>query len=123
MESKLRVIPTRLHGAIDYLVSVLVLALPFMAGEQGGPRWVFAAVGGAGILYSLITDYEWGGVRLLPMPWHLALDVVFGVAMLALGIILWLSLLGVISAVIGIAALILAAITELRPRTARPIAS
>lgn len=123
MESDLRVIPTRLHGAIDYLVSVLVLALPFMAGEQGGLRWVFAAVGCAGIIYSLITDYEWGVVRLLPMPWHLALDGVFGVAMLALGILLWLSLLGVISAVIGIAALILAAITELRPRPARPIAS
>lgn len=123
MESDLRVIPTRFHGAIDYLVSVLVLALPFTAGEQGGLRWVFAAVGCAGIIYSLITDYEWGVVRLLPMPWHLALDVVFGAAMLALGIILWLSLLGVISAVIGIAALILAAITELRPRTAHPIAS
>lgn len=123
MESDLRVIPTRLHGAIDYLVSVLVLALPFMAGEQGGLRWVFVTLGCAGIIYSLVTDYEWGVVRLLPMPWHLALDVVFGVAMLALGILLWLSRLGVISAVIGIAAQILAAITELRPRTARPIAS
>jgi hypothetical protein len=34
--------------------------------------------GGGATLYSLLTDYELGLVRLLPMPAHLALDAMSG---------------------------------------------
>lgn len=112
----MRVVPTRFHGVIDYLVSLLVLTLPFAAGEQGAIRWVFVALGCTGIVYSLITDYEWGALRLLPMPWHLALDVVFGVVMLVIGVALWSAALGKISVAIGVAAPVLSGITELQPR-------
>ncbi|QDL96340.1 hypothetical protein [Rhodopseudomonas palustris] len=118
----MRIVPTRIHGAIDYLVSLLVLVLPFAAGGQGAVRWLFVAIGCAGIGYSLITDYEWGALRLLPMPWHLALDVVFGVALLAVGALLGFSPLGVISLVVGAAALALAAITEPEPHRASRMA-
>jgi hypothetical protein len=41
------------------------------------------ALGFAAITYSLLTDYELGALRVLPMPVHLTLDVLFGVAILA----------------------------------------
>lgn len=114
----LRFVPTRLHGAIDYLVPAAMLALPFLAGWQGGVRWAYVALAGFGIGYSMITNYEWGIVRLLPMHWHLALDLVFGTAMLLIAAIVGLSAAGWISIVIGAAALTLAGVTEQSPRRA-----
>ncbi|MBB5046604.1 hypothetical protein HNR60_001352 [Rhodopseudomonas rhenobacensis] len=35
----MRIVPTSLHGAIDYLVSALVIALPFLVDWQGAARW------------------------------------------------------------------------------------
>ena len=55
---QLRIVPTWLHGIVDYLVSVVVIALPFGFGWQGGARGVYVALGCIGILYSLMTDYE-----------------------------------------------------------------
>ena len=45
---------------------------------MGGDRF-----GSAAILYSLLTDYEFGAVRLLPMSGHLVLDGVAGAALAA----------------------------------------
>jgi hypothetical protein len=48
-------------------------------------RWVMVVLGLGAIGYSLVTAYEWGlpGYRLLPMPWHLALDAASGVFLAA----------------------------------------
>ena len=76
-----RMIPTALHGAIDYLTGGALLAAPRLLGLKDEPRaaLVLRAAGGGAIAYSLITDYELGLLRLLPMPAHLALDAASGV--------------------------------------------
>jgi hypothetical protein len=82
---KVRVIPTGLHGALDYLASAANLAFPRLLGLQDAtwaalvPR--IDGVAGAG--YGLFTDYELGALRVLPMPTHLALDAAKGVFMAA----------------------------------------
>ncbi len=111
----MRRLPTKWHGLLDYLVSALVIALPFLAGWQGGARWCFVTLGFLGIGYSLVTDYEWGAVGLLPMPIHLTLDAVFGAAMLVLAATLELGAFAWASAVVGALALLLVLITERRP--------
>lgn len=40
-------------------------------------------LGAAAIVYSLFTDYEWGLVKSLGVPGHLALDTVSGVILAA----------------------------------------
>jgi SPW repeat len=72
----MRFISTRMHGMTDYLIGVLLIAAPYLFGfATGGPKqWVPIALGAGVIVYSLITDYELGAVRMIPMPAHLALD-------------------------------------------------
>jgi len=79
-EMNLRVIPTGIHGALDYLASGINLAFPRVLDLHDAP-WaslVPRIEGMAGAGYSLITDYELGAFRALPMPTHLVLDAAKG---------------------------------------------
>lgn len=75
-----RFLPTRFHGILDYLWSVLLASTPWLLGyARGGPEtWVPAAFAAGAVVYSLLTDYEMGAIRFLPMRVHLFLDVVGG---------------------------------------------
>jgi hypothetical protein len=73
-------LPTRVHGVLDYVVAVLLIALPFLLHLRGGPAcWVLIGAGVAVIAYSLLTDYELGVWRRLQMPVHLWIDGLLGV--------------------------------------------
>lgn len=78
-------IPTRVHGVLDYLMGALLIAAPWLLGfATGGPeQWAPVVAGGTAILYSLFTDYELGVVKAIGMPWHLLLDGIAGVALMA----------------------------------------
>jgi len=81
----LRVIPTGVHGVLDYLASGVNLAFPWLLALQDAP-WAARVPridGAAGLGYSLITDYELGALRWLPVPAHLKLDAAKGVFMAA----------------------------------------
>lgn len=69
-------IPTRVHGALDYLTAGTLWLLPGLLGwrQTLTQRVKIAAVGTA--LYSLVTQYEWGWgpLKILPMRGHLTLD-------------------------------------------------
>jgi hypothetical protein len=81
----MRFLPTRIHGFIDYLWGILLIAAPHLFGFAGGrtATWVAWIFGAGAILYSLATDYELGPVRLIPMPAHLALDGIAGAILAA----------------------------------------
>jgi SPW repeat-containing protein len=73
----MRVISTRVHGMLDYLVGALLIAAPWLFdfNRGGAETWVPVILGAAAIVYSLFTDYELGAVRRIPMPTHLMLDL------------------------------------------------
>ena len=81
----MQVIPTRVHGTMDYLVGALLVAAPWLFGydHRGAATWVPVLLGVSVILYSLLTDYELGLVRQILMPTHLALDLGGGVLLAA----------------------------------------
>ena len=81
----MRFIPTRVHGMMDYLVGVLLIAAPWLFDfDRGGAEtWVPVLLGASAIVYSLFTDYELGVVRRLPMPTHLMLDLGSGILLAA----------------------------------------
>ncbi len=81
----MQVIPTRVHGIIDYVVGILLCAAPWLLGfADGGPaQWVPVILGVAAVVYSLLTDYELGLARLISVPAHLVLDVARGLLLLA----------------------------------------
>ena len=81
----MRFIPTRVHGMLDYGVGALLLVVPYILGFADGTaaQWIPQVIGAALIGASLLTDYELGVVRIIPMPVHLFLDVAAG-ALLAI---------------------------------------
>lgn len=81
----MRFIPTRIHGVLDYLVGVLLIAAPYLFGfaTGGAKQWLPMILGIGAIGYSLLTRYELGLVPVISMPGHLWLDALSG-ALLAL---------------------------------------
>jgi hypothetical protein len=81
----MRFVPTRVHGAIDYLWGVALIASPWLLGfaTGGAAQWVAVAFGAGAILYSLVTVYELGVLRIIPMGLHLALDGIAGTLLAA----------------------------------------
>lgn len=73
-------IPTKVHGYLDYLVGALLIAAPwlfdFAAG--GAETWIPVILGAGAIIYSLMTDYEMGVARTISMRTHLTLDMLSG---------------------------------------------
>ncbi|HEY8597614.1 MAG TPA: SPW repeat protein [Thermomicrobiales bacterium] len=77
----MRLIPTRVHGMLDYLMGVLLIVSPWLFGfadEGGVARWLPFVLGAGVIVYSLLTRYELALSPLIPMPVHLGLDAAGG---------------------------------------------
>ncbi len=77
----IRFLPTSVHGVLDYLVGITLIAAPYLFGfaSVGGIAVYLPIILGIGlILYSLITNYELGipGIKFIPMPYHLVFDLV-----------------------------------------------
>lgn len=75
----MRFIPTKVHGILDYIVGVALIAAPWLFGfaSMGGAPVIIPIVLGVGlIVYSLFTKYEWGPFGFIPMPVHLVFDIV-----------------------------------------------
>ncbi len=79
----MRFIPTRVHGMLDYLLGIVLIVAPWVLGfDEGGARTWLPVVLGAGVIaYSLLTNYELGVIKTIPMPVHLGLDVVGGIVL------------------------------------------
>jgi hypothetical protein len=75
-----RIIPTQIHGVLDYATGGTLLSAPKLLalGDAPASARVLRLAGGGAVLYSMLTDYELGAVKLLPMPVHLVLDTASG---------------------------------------------
>jgi hypothetical protein len=77
-----RFIPTKVHGALDYIVAIALFFAPMIFGfmSVGGAAVIIPMVLGVGLfLYSLFTSYEWGVFKVLSMPYHLVFDILASV--------------------------------------------
>jgi hypothetical protein len=81
----MRFIPTRIHGVLDYLSGLLLIASPYIFGFADGTiiQWLPQVLGLAAIFYAVFTDYELGLVRAMPMRVHLVLDIASGALLAA----------------------------------------
>lgn len=74
-----RFIPTKVHGALDYIVAIALVLAPLIFNFEsvGGAAVVVPVVLGILLfIYSLFTRYEWGLIRVIAMPLHLIIDIV-----------------------------------------------
>ena len=77
----MKIIPTRIHGMLDYIVGLLLIFAPRIFGFQnGGPEdRIPVTLGVLTLIYSLLTRYEMGLFKLIPFRVHLTIDFLSGV--------------------------------------------
>jgi hypothetical protein len=77
----MKIISTRAHGALDYLVALLLIALPWILNitDYRVPALVFVISGIVTLFYSVFTAYELGVTPLISMKAHLLLDALSGI--------------------------------------------
>lgn len=82
----MRFINNQLHGALDYIVAVTLIVVPFVLGfmtiDPIG-HWLSVAAGAGLFVYSLLTGYSLGLRKLIPYGVHLVFDFVAGVVFVA----------------------------------------
>lgn len=80
----MRFIPTRVHGALDYLVGVLLIAAPWLFNFSGteAATWTTVLIGAGTIVYSTLTNYEFGVAPVISMPTHLGIDGMAGIILI-----------------------------------------
>lgn len=83
MDDKLRFVPTFVHGIIDYVTSVLLFAAPFYFGWTGAQKWIAIVVALIFFVQTVFTDFELGIVRFLRIRFHLFMEFVLGIFLIA----------------------------------------
>lgn len=118
----MRLIPTSVHGILDYVIGLLLIAAPWLFGfaSNGAETWIPVLLGLGVIGYSAFTDYEFAMVRSISMTTHLGLDVGGG---LLLALSPWLfqfaNQVWIPHVVIGVIEVGTALMTQTRPSPAR----
>ena len=81
----MKIIDTKTHGYIDYIMGIFLLASPslFSLNVNAIESTVFYIIGVTAIIYSLLTNYELGFLKIIPMKGHLALDIFSGIFLAA----------------------------------------
>jgi hypothetical protein len=77
-----RPISTRAHGFIDYAWASTAGTLPKMMEDATATARLVRSAGAAASVNSMVTNYEGGVLRMMPMRMHLAMDVLLGTALL-----------------------------------------
>lgn len=80
-KKNMKVISTKVHGIMDYLMGITLIAAPWLLNfnREGAETWIPVVLGVGVILYSLVTDYELSISKKISMRTHLTLDVLSGV--------------------------------------------
>jgi hypothetical protein len=115
----MKIISTKVHGVLDYLVGVLLIVSPwlFNFARGGAETWIPVILGAGAIVYSLLTNYELGLSRMISMKTHLTLDMLSGILLAASPWIFGFSdMVYVPHLVLGIAEIGVALMTDPLPR-------
>jgi hypothetical protein len=81
----MKLIDTKTHGYLDYSMGIFLIVAPFVLNldKEGMESTVFYALGALALVYSVLTKYELGLIKIIPMKIHLLLDVLSGIFLAA----------------------------------------
>lgn len=76
----MRILPTDIHGILDYTIGLMMILAPWLFGFADGTAMQYVPILlGLGIIgYSMFTRYEFGLFPMLDMRTHLLLDIAGG---------------------------------------------
>lgn len=76
----MKFITPTIHGVLDYIAALALIAIPFVLGFNGLCLWL-SVTGGAGlIIYSLATDCAFSIAKTIPFNVHIVFDLLAAVA-------------------------------------------
>jgi hypothetical protein len=80
----MRFIPSKIHGILDYLMGIILILVPWINGfGDGGPaQMVLVTAGILIIIMSLVTDFEYGFFKVIPLEVHLVTDAIIGMILI-----------------------------------------
>src|SRR4030095_1656527 len=81
----MKFISLRMHGVIDYILSILLIASPWLFNyyRDGTETWFPVVLGLLAIIIDLMTDYDYSMVRTITPQNNLILDFLSGVLLAA----------------------------------------
>ena len=76
----MHIIDKKNHGYADYIMGLLLIAAAYLLNFQSEslPNKVLFAVGASGLIYSILTKYKLGVIKIIPINIHLMLDTISG---------------------------------------------
>lgn len=82
----LHFLSSRAHGILDYVVGVLLMIVPDLLGFQdigGAAVAVPRVMGGLILIQAILTRYDMGLVQILPFSFHVSMDYLVGIFLVA----------------------------------------
>src|SRR5271155_2066838 len=79
----MKLLSPKIHGVLDYVVVVVFLAAPTLLGLHGIPAMLSYALSAIHLALTLVTDFQLGVVRLIPLPIHGWIELVVGTTLVA----------------------------------------
>ncbi|KUG06386.1 SPW repeat domain-containing protein [Solirubrum puertoriconensis] len=80
----MKILSPSAHGVLDYIVSMFFLLAPLLFDLQHPFSTAFYVLGAGYLVVALLTDYPLGWMRIIPFPMHGAMELVSGLAFIAL---------------------------------------
>ncbi len=80
----MRFISPKIHGIIDYLIVIILLASPWYFGFTGFAATFTYALAAAFLLLSLFSNYAPGVFKVIPLALHAFIESFIGIALIVL---------------------------------------
>ncbi len=81
----MKFISPKVHGIIDYLVVVFLLASPTIFSFTGFIATFTYALAGVHLLLTILTNYSVGLIKIIPLPLHGLIEFAVGIVLIVLG--------------------------------------
>lgn len=77
----MKFISRRVHAILDYIVGILLILAPTLLGFShiAAAKYSAIVVGILVLAMTLLTRHEGGVAKIIPLPTHLVMDVIFGI--------------------------------------------
>jgi hypothetical protein len=87
----MKVITLKIHGILDYVTVVAFLSIPSLFALSGTPAYLSYILASVHLLMTLLTDFQFGILKIIPMRLHKLVEAIVGPALIALPWILGFS--------------------------------
>lgn len=80
----MKILNPRVHGYLDYIAVLYLLAAPSLFGFSGLPATILYVIAAAYLVMILLTNYPLGVVKVIPFPLHGGVELLTGILFIAL---------------------------------------